>query len=72
VNVVDLMTLQPKDRHPHGPTDGDFDVLFTEDKPVIFAYHGYPWLIHRLTYRRTTIFLSAAMKKRDQPRRPSI
>ena len=53
VNVVDLMTLQPHDEHPHGCTDSEFDALFTEDKPVIFAYHGYPWLIHRLTYRRT-------------------
>ena len=53
VNVVDLMTLQPNTEHPHGLSDRDFDALFTTDKPVIFAYHGYPWLIHRLTYRRT-------------------
>jgi phosphoketolase len=53
VNVVDLMTLQPKTEHPHGLSDREFDVLFTRDKPVIFAFHGYPWLIHRLTYRRT-------------------
>jgi xylulose-5-phosphate/fructose-6-phosphate phosphoketolase len=53
VNVVDLMTLQPQSEHPHGLDDADFDALFTTDKPVIFAYHGYPWLIHRLTYRRT-------------------
>lgn len=53
VNVVDLMTLQPHDEHPHGLTDRDFDALFTTDKPVIFAHHGYPWMIHRLTYRRT-------------------
>ncbi len=53
VNVVDLMTLQPETEHPHGLNDRDFDELFTKDKPVIFAYHGYPWLIHRLTYRRT-------------------
>jgi xylulose-5-phosphate/fructose-6-phosphate phosphoketolase len=53
VNVVDLMTLQPQSEHPHGLPDRDFDQLFTADKPVIFAYHGYPWLIHRLTYRRT-------------------
>ncbi len=52
INVVDLMTLQPKDEHPHGLSDRDFDTLFTTDKPIIFAYHGYPWLIHRLTYRR--------------------
>jgi xylulose-5-phosphate/fructose-6-phosphate phosphoketolase len=53
VNVVDLMTLQSSTEHPHGLTDRDFDSLFTPDKPVIFAFHGYPWLIHRLTYRRT-------------------
>ncbi len=53
VNVVDLMTLQPAEEHPHGLSDRAFDELFTTDKPVIFAYHGYPWLIHRLTYRRT-------------------
>ena len=53
INVVDLMTLQPPSEHPHGLTDDDFDVLFTRDKPIIFAFHGYPWLIHRLTYRRT-------------------
>jgi xylulose-5-phosphate/fructose-6-phosphate phosphoketolase len=52
VNVVDLMRLQPDTEHPHGMTDREFDSLFTTDKPVIFAYHGYPWLIHRLTYRR--------------------
>ncbi|MCA6118864.1 phosphoketolase family protein [Bradyrhizobium sp. WSM 1738] len=52
VNVVDLMTLQPKEQHPHGLSDRDFDTLFTRDKPVIFAYHGYPYLIHRLTYKR--------------------
>lgn len=52
VNVVDLMKLQPKEEHPHGLSDADFDVLFTQDKPIVFAYHGYPWLIHRLTYRR--------------------
>jgi xylulose-5-phosphate/fructose-6-phosphate phosphoketolase len=46
------MTLQPKEEHPHGLSDKDFDALFTKDKPIIFAYHGYPWLIHRLTYRR--------------------
>jgi xylulose-5-phosphate/fructose-6-phosphate phosphoketolase len=53
VNVVDLMRLQPEPEHPHGMSDRDFDTLFTTDKPVVFAYHGYPWLIHRLTYRRT-------------------
>ncbi len=53
INIVDLMTLQTKTEHPHGLSDGDFDALFTTDKPVIFAYHGYPWLIHRLAYKRT-------------------
>ena len=53
VNVVDLMRLQDDLEHPHGLSDRDFDTVFTTDKPVIFAYHGYPWLIHRLTYRRT-------------------
>jgi xylulose-5-phosphate/fructose-6-phosphate phosphoketolase len=53
VNVVDLMTLQPASEHPHGLSDREFDSIFTVDKPIIFAYHGYPWLIHRLTYRRT-------------------
>jgi xylulose-5-phosphate/fructose-6-phosphate phosphoketolase len=53
VNVVDLMKLQPDTEHPHGLSDRDFDELFTKDKPVIFAFHGYPWLIHRLTYRRS-------------------
>ncbi|NOQ35542.1 MAG: phosphoketolase [Methylococcaceae bacterium] len=52
INVVDLMTLTPAEEHPHGLNDKDFDDIFTTDKPVIFAYHGYPWLIHRLTYRR--------------------
>jgi xylulose-5-phosphate/fructose-6-phosphate phosphoketolase len=52
VNVVDLMRLQPPSEHPHGLADAEFDTLFTTDRPVIFAYHGYPWLIHRLTYRR--------------------
>jgi xylulose-5-phosphate/fructose-6-phosphate phosphoketolase len=53
INVVNLMKLQPSSEHPHGLSDRDFDVLFTKDKPIIFAFHGYPWLIHRLTYRRT-------------------
>jgi xylulose-5-phosphate/fructose-6-phosphate phosphoketolase len=52
INVVNLMKLQPSSEHPHGLSDGDFDALFTKDKPVVFAFHGYPWLIHRLTYRR--------------------
>ena len=53
VNIVDLMTLQPSTEHPHGISDREFDSIFTTDRPIIFAYHGYPWLIHRLTYRRT-------------------
>jgi xylulose-5-phosphate/fructose-6-phosphate phosphoketolase len=53
INVVNLMKLQPRSEHPHGLTDKEFDRLFTTDKPIIFAFHGYPWLIHRLTYRRT-------------------
>jgi xylulose-5-phosphate/fructose-6-phosphate phosphoketolase len=53
VNVVDLMRLQPDTEHPHGLSNAEFDALFTKTKPVVFAYHGYPWLIHRLTYRRT-------------------
>ena len=53
VNVVDLMTLQPPSEHPHALSDADFDSMFTTDRPIIFAYHGYPWLIHRFTYRRT-------------------
>ena len=53
VNVVDLMRLEPPSEHPHGMSDTEFDAIFTHDRPVIFAYHGYPWLIHRLTYRRT-------------------
>jgi xylulose-5-phosphate/fructose-6-phosphate phosphoketolase len=53
INIVDLMKLQPESEHPHGLSDQDFDKLFTKDKPVVFAFHGYPWLIHRLTYRRT-------------------
>nr|WP_298721990.1 phosphoketolase family protein [uncultured Steroidobacter sp.] len=52
VNVVDLMTLQPESEHPHGMSDKEFDAMFTRDKPILFAFHGYPWLIHRLTYRR--------------------
>ncbi len=53
INVVDLMTLQPQHEHPHGLSDDAFDGLFTKDKPIVFAFHGYPWLIHRLAYRRT-------------------
>jgi len=53
INIIDLMRLQPPEEHPNGLPDTEFDILFTTDKPIIFAYHGYPWLIHRLTYRRT-------------------
>ncbi len=53
VNVIDLLTLQPQSEHPHGLSDANFDTLFTKDKPIIFAFHGYPLLIHRITYRRT-------------------
>jgi xylulose-5-phosphate/fructose-6-phosphate phosphoketolase len=53
VNVVDLMTLQPRTEHPHGLPDAEFDLIFTKDKPVVFAFHGYPWLIHRLAYKRS-------------------
>jgi xylulose-5-phosphate/fructose-6-phosphate phosphoketolase len=53
VNVVDLMRLQPESEHPHGASDAEYDALFTSDRPIVFAYHGYPWLLHRLTYRRT-------------------
>src|SRR5213079_2867932 len=53
INVVDLMRLQPEREHPHGLPDEAFDALFTLDRPILFAFHGYPWLIHRLTYRRT-------------------
>ncbi|MFI4919654.1 MAG: phosphoketolase, partial [Legionellales bacterium] len=57
INVVDLMKLQPQSEHPHGLNDTDYDALFTKDKHIIFAFHGYPWLIHRLTYRRTNRYL---------------
>jgi xylulose-5-phosphate/fructose-6-phosphate phosphoketolase len=53
INVVDLMKLQPKSEHPHGLSDSAYDSLFTKDKPIIFGFHGYPWLVHRLTYART-------------------
>ena len=52
INVVDLMRLQSESEHPHGISDSEFDALFTTSRPIVFAYHGYPWLIHRLTYRR--------------------
>ena len=74
VNVVDLMKLQPHTEHPHGLTDEEYDTLFTKDKPIIFAYHGYPTLIHELTYRRapTGISMSAATRRRAPSPPPSI
>ena len=73
VNVVDLMTLQPQNEHPNGLSDREFDSLFTVDRPVIFAYHGYPWLIHRLSYRRTTTATCtcAATRRKAAPLRLS-
>ena len=74
VNVVDLMRLQPESEHPHGLSDAEFDALFTTDRPVIFAYHGYPWLIHRLTYRRAeprATCTCAATRRRARRRRRS-
>jgi xylulose-5-phosphate/fructose-6-phosphate phosphoketolase len=65
VNVVDLMTLQPPSEHPHGIPDKEYDSLFTADKPIIFNFHGYPWLIHRLTYRRTNQQLHARGYKEE-------
>ncbi len=58
VNVVDLMKLEANTKHPHGLTDADYDALFTKDKPIIFAFHGYPTLVHELTYERTNRNLS--------------
>ena len=71
VNVVDLMRLEPDSEHPHGLPDPEFDALFTTERPVIFAYHGYPWLIHRLTYRRANHQTStcAATRRRARPQR---
>ena len=57
INVVDLMRLQPSTEHPHGLSERDYDSLFTKDKHIIFDFHGYPWLVHRLTYRRTNFNL---------------
>ena len=73
MNVVDLMRLQPESEHPHGMPDAEFDALFTTSQPVIFAYHGYPWLIHRLTYRRpiTTTSTCADTRRRAPPPRRS-
>lgn len=68
INVVDLLKLERQSRHPHGLSDHDFDALFTTNKPVIFAFHGYPWLIHRLTYNRTNtiIFTYGDIRRRVQ------
>ncbi len=69
VNVVDLMKLQPETEHPHGLSDKDFDALFTKSKPVIFAFHAYPWLIHRLNYTAEPIiiiFMCVVIKKKAQ------
>ena len=74
VNVVDLMVLQPQSEHPHGLEDQDFDELFTTDRPVIFAFHGYPAMIHKLTYRRQNhdnIHVRGASGMRAPRRRPS-
>jgi xylulose-5-phosphate/fructose-6-phosphate phosphoketolase len=72
INVVDLMRLQPDTQHPHGLTDEDYDMLFTKDKPIIFAFHGYPTLIHKLTYRRhNRTSMCAATKRRAPSPRPS-
>lgn len=69
VNVVDLARLLPGEEHPHGMPDAEYDALFTRDKPVIFAYHGYPWLIHRLAYRRAaTAICTSAATRRSGPR----
>jgi xylulose-5-phosphate/fructose-6-phosphate phosphoketolase len=70
VNVVDLMRLQPESEHPHGLPDSEFDSLFTPDRPIVFAYHGYPWLIHRLTYRRTNHANPTCAATRRRGRRP--
>ena len=74
VNVVDLMTLQPSSEHPHGLSDKDYDMIFTTDKPIIFAFHGYPWLIHRLTYRRATtrVCMYEAIRRRGRQQLHSI
>src|SRR2546421_2968052 len=72
VNVVDLMKLMPNSEHPHGLSDAEFDALFTTSRPVIFAFHGYPWLIHRLAYRRTnhTTFMCAVTRRKGRRQHP--
>ncbi len=71
VNVVDLMRLQPDAEHPHGLSDQEFDTIFTTDRPIVFAYHGYPWLIHRLTYGApTTGTCTCGATRRRARRRP--
>ena len=67
VNVVDLMKLEPSSEHPHGLSDIDYDSIFTTDKHIVFGFHGYPWLIHRLTYRRTNHNLTSAATRRKAP-----
>ena len=73
VNVVDLMSLQPPSQHPHGMSDGDYTGMFTDSQPIVFAFHGYPWVIHRLTYRRPNHdnlhVRGYITKKARQPRR---
>jgi len=72
INVVDLMKLQPKTEHPHGLSETDYDALFTKDKPIIFGFHGYPWLVHRLTYRRTNHNLHVRVTRRKAPSPPPL
>jgi len=73
INVVDLMKLQSASEHPHGLNETDFDSLFTKDKHIIFGFHGYPSLVHRLTYRRPTeIFMFTATRKKERSPQPSI
>jgi len=71
VNVVDLMKLQPQSEHPHGLSETDYDSLFTRDKHIIFGFHGYPWLVHRLTYRRP-IATSTFVATRKRVRLPRL
>ena len=74
VNVVDLFKLQPASEHPHGSTEAEFDAVFTTDKPIIFNFHGYPWLIHRLAYRfrgTSTCTCAATRRRATSTRRSS-
>ena len=70
--MVDLMTLEPDTEHPHGISDAEFDSLFTTNRPIIFAYHGYPWLIHRLTYGVTITPTSTFAATRKRAPRPPV